>query len=614
MSSKFYSFGASNISRGFSPKERLNVWQWAEKNIILSPRSTPWPGPYRTDFCPYVRRPQELHTDNDTSMVVLCWSTRSHKTETLINPVRYSIACEPQPFMIVMSSEKQGRSFSRGRFQPSIDDCPILASEKTGNPDHYTALEMHFKRCTGWITGANSPANLSSKGVANLVCDEVDKYRQQQVRETGALQLALERIKERWNGKAYISSTPTVEGAQIWKEFCDTDMEYYMVPCLNCGEYQRLVIDQLKWDSDCKISEFKYDLVKVRKSVRYECVKCGFGHRDYNKSAMLRAGMWTSTATGNDPEKKGFHLNSLYPTSIKFAKVATNFLQSLGSPEDLQNFHNSWLALPIGSEEDRAKFEREVQSKANQYSDKVPTGYVSMLTIDVQRDRLYYVVRAWDKEKNSIRLDYGTVPDFPEAEIVARKWNCCIAVVDSAYAARQREVLEWCARHGGWVPLLGSPGLIGPIRWVEVPIDGGILKNHKVRTLRIRSGDWKEILHERINGKTPKWEIAGEPGEDYKKHLSAETRHTRRGPRGAIIVEYIPHGRHDWKDCEVYQIALYEAVRGYIFDHSPMEGPPSASPMPVKIPQDEFIEHMEIDSVRQNSSNSFQTEERDKIW
>ena len=42
-----------------APPNVFNVWQWAEQNVILSARVTPRPGPYRTDWCPYVREPRK---------------------------------------------------------------------------------------------------------------------------------------------------------------------------------------------------------------------------------------------------------------------------------------------------------------------------------------------------------------------------------------------------------------------------------------------------------------------------------------------------------------------------------------------------------------------------
>ena len=55
--------------REFEPRARQTVWQWAEENVILSKRVTEIPGPYRSDWCPYVRAPQEDFTDPDVRTI-----------------------------------------------------------------------------------------------------------------------------------------------------------------------------------------------------------------------------------------------------------------------------------------------------------------------------------------------------------------------------------------------------------------------------------------------------------------------------------------------------------------------------------------------------------------
>ena len=607
-----------SFRRSFSPRKSQSVHEWSEKYIVLNARTdTPWPGPYTTSFCPFVREPQNTLLDYTVRTVTLCWSTRSSKTETVLNPVRYCIAEDPQPFLVAMSSEKNGKYISRKRLQPSIDDSPLLSAEKPSDPDLYATLEMHFKRCSGYIIGANSPGNAASKGIGLAVCDEIDKYPQQQTKETGALQLILERLKERWNSKAFLTSTPTLESAQIWIEFLKTDQRYYNVACLNCGHGQAMRIDQLKWDATAKDAEGKWNFVKVRQSARYECEKCGYGHRDPQKIKLLQSGEWRATNPTADPELRGYHLNALYPSWIPFGKVATAFLQSFGSPEEKQNFHNSWMALPIGSSEDRLKFEAEIKKRANsQRVDSVPADHVAVLTVDVQRDRIYFVVRAHDRDRNSLRLDWGMLPGLDEAEAVAKKWGCPVVFIDMGYAARQREVLEWAATHQGWIPVLGSAALLQPMRWQDMPIDGGLLKGNTVKTLRVRPNDFKELLHQRIQSQNPKWEIAGEAGADYTQQMSTETRHVRRGPGGKLKVEWIQHGsQNHYFDCEAMQVSGFEAVRGFVFDLDKLEKPSTPMPQHNRIIDYTETEHLEIAAGRSPRDETFpESGEPEQVW
>lgn len=573
----------------FKAKSNLNVWQWAEKNIILSRRVTPRPGPYRTDWCPYVRAPQEDFTNPAVRDIVACWAARTTKTETFLNCIRYSIAEDPQAMMIVMPSRDNARTFSETRVQPSIDDSPVLAAEKPSNPDKYRYLEMHFKQCTLTLTGANSPANLKSRGVTILMLDEIDTWKKATKKETGALQQVLERTKDRWNRKHLISSTPTVEDGQIWLEFLLGDQRYYFVPCPHCGEYQTLKMKQIKWDQDSKTDSGELDIEKVMQSSFYECEKCQGKILDHHKPDMLRKGDWRPTAKNKEPNRRSYHLNALYPEWIPFGEIAVAFLQSKVSKEELQKFVNSWLAQPFYAFGDSKEFEEKLEQRKTEIQvEGVPEDHKVLISCDVQIHHLYFVARAWNKNKESLRLDYGMIPGMEELLIIAKKWNAILGFMDSAY--RPQIVLEWCAKNPGWIPTLGSPILSTPMRFTDMPVDGGLMKGHVVKTLRYRANDWKETLNDHIQGKGPKWELPQDVGADYKKQMSGEYRSEKKGPRGVTMIEWIKKGPNHYWDCEVIQTVGFSAFRPLIFDVEQAPPPP---------PQIKSQSEMEVGEMRE---------------
>lgn len=562
----------------FAPPQRLNVWQWAEAHVVLSARVSPRPGPYRTDWCPYVREPQEAFTDPAVRFLILCWATRSSKTETGLNCVRYTIGEDPQPTMVVMPSKELARSFSETRFQPSIDDCPTLATEKPEDPDQFKLTEMHFKRCSVWLTGANSPANLKSRGVGVLYCDEIDTWKHQSAKETGALQQVLERIKDRPGAKAILTSTPTLESGQIWYEFQLGDMRYYYVPCPDCGEMQALKFERVRWPEDLKQSDDRWDLAQVKRQARYHCAKCDSPWNNSQKLGQLQRGEWRATNTSAEPDRRSYHLSSLYPAWIGYGEVACEFLRAKGNPEELQKVVNSWFAEPYYAYGSRSDFEKALTSKVDRRQvDGVPDGHKAICTVDVQQDHVRFVVRAHDVERNSVRLEYGHAPGLEEVEAVARRWGCVLVGVDARY--RTQQVIVWCGTRPGWIPIIGAGGLMTPFRWVDMPVDAGLIKGRQaavVHSLRVRPNDFKEELFRRISGQKardkhlppPKWSIAGDVGSDYRKEMAGEARQVRRGPRGTTIVEWIKIGPNHYWDCEVNQVVLWEAVRGYIFENA----------------------------------------------
>ena len=606
---------AQFIPKLFTPPSSLTVWQWAEKHVVLSARVSPRPGPYTTAWCPYVREPQEAFTDPRVRYLVMCWASRTSKTETALNCVRYSIGADAQPVLVVMPNKDLARSFSESRFQPSIEDSAILRAEKPDDPDQFKLLEMHFRRCSVWLTGANSPANLKSRGVGVLMADEIDTWPQGTAKETGALQQAIERIKDRPGAKAILSSTPTLESGQIWYEFGLGDQRYYFVPCPDCGEMQVMRFPQIRWPEECKDNDGKWRLAEVKRLARYHCEKCEAPWLDGQKLKQLTDGQWQVTNKEAEPDRRSYHLSSLYPAWITYGEVAVQFLRAKDNPEELQRVVNSWFAEPFYMGGLKGEFEAQVAARAKEDAPaEVPIDHKAIMTVDVQIDHVRYVVRAHARDRSSVRFEYGQAPGFEEAEVVAKRWGCVIIGVDAAY--RPQIVHEWCASRSGWIPVVGSAGLLNPLRWMDIPIDGGLLRGRVVKGLRIRPNEWREELYKRIKAQkgAPTWGILGKVGNDYKKEMVGESRIMRRGTRGQTTIEWVKTGANHYWDCEVNQVALFEATRAFIFDvvH---EDPDNKPPGPPARPHPLTSELDEIDAARRGRDGSSELEPiTEELW
>lgn len=559
---------SDKILRHLQQPEELNVWQWCEKHISLSSRITPRPGPYRTDFCPYVREPQEAFNDSEIEKIVLCWGSRTSKTETMLNCVRYSVACDPQPVLIVFPSTDMARSFNQTRLTPSLSDSPILSAEMPENTDMMKLDEMHFKRSSMWLVGSNSPADLKSRGVTIMMGDEIDTWPLQTKKEAGALELAVDRTKDRWNRKILLTSTPTVVDGQIWGEFLGGDQRYFFVPCPHCGEFQKLIFDQIKWDEAARGEDGKWDLELVRRSCFYECEKCKGHIDDIHKVEMLKRGEWRAENPKANRKVRSYHLNSLYPEWIKFHEVAIKFLESKSDPSKLQAFINAWLAEPFRGHADMGEAERVIlASKLEKPVESVPEGHILLMTCDVQKDHVYYVMRAHNKNRDSVLMDYGQLQGLEDVEILFK--NHKVAAVGVDYRYRKQAVQDFCMSRGQrWIPIGGTASMFVPWRWIKLPIDGGMYKGRYQNALSFRPDDFREEWHNRANdttGKYPKWKAGCDLNEMYKKQMTGTHRVIRTGTRGRKIVEWVDRGANHLFDCEINQLALLEAVKPILF-------------------------------------------------
>jgi phage terminase large subunit GpA-like protein len=516
--------------------------------------------------------------------------------------------------MIVLPSKEMARSYSETRFQPSIEDSPVLRAEKPDDPDQYKLLEMHFRRCSVFLTGANSAANLKSRGIGVLHASEVDTWPMASERETGALQQAMERLKDRPGSKAIIESTPTIESGQIWYEFQLGDQRYFFIQCPDCKTFQSLKFPQIKWPEDCRDNDGRWRLAEVKRLSRYHCEKCDAPWNDGQKLAQLRGGEWQPTNTAAEIERRSYHLSSLYPAWITYGEVAVQFLKSKDNHEELQRVVNSWFAEPYYLGGLKGEFEKSIAARAVEASADVPEGYRTFMTIDVQQDHLRFVIRAFAKNGDSLRYEYGQLPGFEEAEMVAKRWKCVVVGADARF--RQQQVLAWCASHSGWVPMIGADGLMTDIRWTDIPIDGGALKGHVVKSLRFRPNSWKEELYKRIKRMkedVPTWGIVGQMGKDYQKEMTGEARNIRRGSRGQMVIEWVKHGPNHYWDCEVEQLALFDASRVFIFNMQEEKMEVSAPP---SLPSGPLVGELEeIARARRNASGGNELGEiTERLW
>ncbi len=584
----------------FKPAEALNVWQWAERTVTLaSPLPTPFPGPYRSELTPYVRGPMEAFTSPDIHTIVVVWPTQSGKTQNIVvMPLLYSIATDPGPSVLIEPSADMGRSFSETRFQPMIAAAPAIRALMPDDPDKFKLLEMHFRTCTLNILGSNSPANLAQRPVRYLFADEIDKYPPASSREADALSLALERSKAFWNKKIILTSTPTTPQGNIWRWWERSDKRNFLVPCPHCGEFQKLVFEQVKWPGK--------DEAKIRDLENlawYECAKCAKPIKDTDKAAMLRAGRWESSAESNGVA--GFHLNALYVPWIKFGQVAQEFLRSKRFLDQLQNFQNSWLALPWDVEEQAEKqaaltvnAEILATRTAKYRRNQIPEGCAFLTCgIDIQQHEIWYSVRGWGRDEMSWLISWGKVKvetDEPQAFLAAVQ-----TVLAQQYA---RPILKGCI-DSGWgkntaavydiarqIPLLvatkgrrsnraaitdGREIPLPPPRLIDRKPDGTPLRG-SVSLYTPSTSYFKRWLFGRLNADPPCWFIPmdlndSEDGKIYLRHMESEREETARSKKtGAYQTFWTVRRGYDANhllDCEVLaSVARHIVLTGNSFD------------------------------------------------
>jgi phage terminase large subunit GpA-like protein len=415
---------------------------WAQRELFLTKRVSPEPGPYRIDSRPYVRGVLDALQDGKTRTIVLCWGTQTGKTLTLGVWQSYRIANDPAPGLIVMPSESQARSYSETRLRPLFDSAPSVRAKYPSDRDKLKLLEMHFIDSTLNLSGSNSPAEVSSRPVEILICDEVDKFATASATESGALHLALERTKAFPRAKHVLASTPTVPYGDIWHHFLRGTQERFHIRCPACGQFHYMDFRRdVRWDQEARFPSGQWDLRAVAESARWACPDCGNLMISAEKIRAMQAGEWRACNATAEPGVRSFHLNSLYSPAVTFAQAAVKFL-SAQDPAAIQNFANGWLAEPheergTGADDDDVLTCRGIYQRG---VCPIEPEFVSICA-DPGQTQTHWSACAWTLEGEGYVIDYGRLlsPEDLLSLAAERRWQtpsgsvvqCDWALIDS---------------------------------------------------------------------------------------------------------------------------------------------------------------------------------------
>lgn len=431
-----------------APPPDVPLWRWAEAHIILSDRqSTAFPGPYRTRITPYVRGIMDALDDPLVHTVVVEAGAQTGKTLTAYAWLARCVAADPGPALVCYPSEDLARSNSQTRIQPMFEDSPDLAAIlPSDRKTQWTALQYRVNGCVVYVTGANSPAQVSSRPIRYLLCDEIDKYPPEASREADPVSLAIQRTKTYWNRKILLVSTPTTPDGPIHRHASRGDLRRYQVPCHACGSLQPLAWGQVRWDDGRS------------ETARYECRDCGARWTDLQKRQAVEKGTWRPSQPVGESGVASFHLSSLYAPWVEWAALATKFLRTKASPIELRDFVNSDLAEPYVQADmrvrDGALAERESDYAEGELYYRAEGVRAAVFGgVDVQQGELVTVFRQFTEAGDSALVWKGALATFGELDGLATRYNAHAVGIDCRY--RSTEVYEACLAYRGFWPVIG---------------------------------------------------------------------------------------------------------------------------------------------------------------
>lgn len=594
------------IKKSLAIPEPLTVSQWAERYRILDDSSN-ISGKWSNEITPYLAEIMDSFNDPGIREIYFCKSTQVGGTEALINILGYLLMNSPSPTMIVYPNDDLAKDVSNGRLKPAFSLIPEIRRiflEKQSKE-----LRLKFRPMTIYLRGALSPAKLASVAIKYLFFDEIDKMGGASKKEASPYSLAMERIKTyKSQSKVYACSTPTLKDNYIWRLHENADeVRHYFVPCPHCGEMIELKWKQILYDEDPEKKLSPYDRAKT---AQYVCQECGCVIRDSDKPHMLRNGKWKAVQKrGNGkPKTVGFWINSLYSIFTTWAEIAEEFLKSKDSPDDLQNFVNSWLAEPW--EDTKLKTNADlVMERQTEEEEFIVPEWAKLLTagVDVQENCLYWSIRAWGNYTTSQNIAHGQAFSFREVERIMNlkyamqdgtEMIVNLALIDSGNEADA--VYDFCADNSDWA--MPCKGASNPMRsnFTISKINKSDSKAYGANLVIVDGGKYKDMIAGRMrreNGEGS-WMVYKGCDREYAEQVTAEHKVNVRMGNGKTKLAWVQktsHAANHYLDCEVYALAAADILGVRTLHLEDMEKTERMQPQ-----REEKMETPEEDWIRAN--------------
>jgi len=563
----------------------MEVWEWAEGHVVLSPRLSRFPGPLSLTHTPYMRGEwsplwayrRYQHIDN-------IWAAQTGKTMMLAITVLYDTEVDPGPGMIVYPDKVTAQRRSRRYLMPIIESSiPQLIPDAS---ECFQILEYNLVPCSWVLAWAGSPSVLAGEPVKHLKLDEEAKFQGHTEAEADPKRLAMRRLISFGEfANAFSCTTPSLAHHPGWRDWKGSTQCQYQVQCPRCGTWQTMYFSRedrrwfepesgdaweggIRWDRDPALT-----LEQRIASAYYLCENqaCAMHWSSALRDELVAKGRWV--ARNPKAGKYASHLASWNAKWVKFSEVIERWLASYKDENARHDFLNSDCAVPyevMGKQADSNELRKHILKgyHCNTIHEDVAA---VVLTADIHDDHIRYRVRGWAPDLTSWGIEEGQMPPYfaaldnllgsrtyrgPDGAPVPIHY----AIVDSGF--RTDEVYQLCLRWAGRVwPCRGVSYLRELVQYsrqyVQSDPQRGCPLGGAMVLINANDARWKDLLFARWEvqpGASGAWYVEEEASKEYFEQLTGETKVEEKTPSGhPKFVWRQTHDNHAL-DCEKMQM------------------------------------------------------------
>jgi len=546
----------ATLAEAYTLQPRRHIWQFAEADVDfdLVPLYDVPPelsGPYDASFAPYMKEPVEAILDPTVREIWFRKPSRFGASESLTcNGIRFIVAEWPRNCLFLSCDQLSSESYFNDRIKLGLR-CSEKAAAKLDRArelEHEVYFENMVLRC-GW---PRAKGIFKQFGWAVIFVEECSLL------PNTAPGMIRKRTDTYAECKIIFLSSPDPQQKRrssedpIFYEMEETDQRHWFIrePKYKRARYFEMVMGThktpygLKWNPKAKRKDGSWDLQRVFDSAHY-ITPAGSEilNRDRLKMAYASTSKWRVTNKRALRWKRGYVANCFISPfkNGDFGEVAVAFLEAKKAGlEQLRTFVYEYEAREWTQTTEQAKesviHDREADYKRGETFNDAPgiiniyakKRFVDVLTIDVQKTHLWWLVRRWLESGDSGLRDWGPVVAWKEVEELIGRFEIPkgMRLIDNSYTGRRVEVLDWCVRLK-MIPCYGRDTLKSNaiVKNMVDPYEGTAKQSryHKIPSYTFNPNMLKARLLTMMRGKSEwHWFVYNNVEYEYTQQVTAE--------------------------------------------------------------------------------------------
>jgi hypothetical protein len=385
------------------------------------------------------------------------------------------------------------------------------------------------------------------------------------------------RLHDRWNGRTVLVSQAGYAGTD-WETAClEGDQYQYHWECEACLTRQVFDFDvNVKWSGD--EDKAKIDWEKVRNTTRLVCPHCltEYGDTPETRRRLATQAQWIKTAPGEDSTHETYWIPALANFRVSWFTLVREFLSArrawkLGDREPWFQFVTQRQSRfwKDEMEKDESHLQTSLYSlKSFAAGQRIEDEAVRFMTVDVQKDHYWVVIRAWKFGGESRLINFAHVMTEQELRTMQQTFGVedRFVFIDSGYDSTR--IYTTCARFG-WMATLGTGehAFEHPVKDARRRVTGKTYKlfsrirdvavgQVRAKLILLASERLKDICAHCRDGKSLRWEVPADVPAIYLNQVNGEVKRESIEPSTKrSIFKWVQAGpNHAW-DCEYMQIA-----------------------------------------------------------